>query len=197
MTTDLTPEHTARRQGDDKELHPEIQAAYRYVESVLDSADVPPNKLGGPLWFGWALREAFLAGCSHSARAALSQPEPAGPTDEEWEALKERVWNHYRTVGYQGELFIYDSDFDTALDDARREFTRYGRPAITPIPISERLPGAEDCDAEGRCWMHGKVEGDWRLISAANPGVPHLRYCFSHWLPAHALPLPGQPAPDA
>jgi hypothetical protein len=77
------------------------------------------------------------------------------------------------------------------------DIARYARPAITPIPVSERLPGAEDCDAEGRCWMHGKVEGDWRLISAANPGVPHLRYCFSHWLPFHALPLPGQPAPDA
>jgi len=75
MTTDLTPEHTARRQGDDKELHPEIQAAYRYVKSVLDSADAPSSKLGGPLWFGWALREAFLAGCSHAAAQHQSQPE--------------------------------------------------------------------------------------------------------------------------
>jgi hypothetical protein len=66
--TDLTPEHTARRQSDDKSLHPEVLAAYRYVESVLDSADIPSSKLGGPLWFGWALREAFLAGCSHAAK---------------------------------------------------------------------------------------------------------------------------------
>jgi hypothetical protein len=75
MTTDLTPEHTARRQGDNEELHPEVRAAYRYVESVLDSADIPSGKLGGPLWFGWALREAFLAGCSR-AHIALAQPEP-------------------------------------------------------------------------------------------------------------------------
>ena len=67
MTADLTPEHAARRQGDDKKLHPEVIAAYCYVERVLDSADIPSSKLGGPLWFGWALREAFLAGCSHAA----------------------------------------------------------------------------------------------------------------------------------
>jgi hypothetical protein len=80
MTTDLTPEHTARNQGDDKELHPEVLAAYRYVESVHDSADMPSNDLVGPRWFGWALREAFLAGCSHvaRARAALDEPAPEG-----------------------------------------------------------------------------------------------------------------------
>ena len=62
--------------------------------------------------------------------------------------------------------------------------------APVPVPVAERLPGPEDCDAEGRCWLHGKVEGDWRLINPAKSGVP-LRYCFSHWLPASALPLPA------
>jgi len=59
-----------------------------------------------------------------------------------------------------------------------------------PVPVSERLPGPEDCDAEGRCWMLSKCKPEWRLISAEDPGVPHLRYAFSHWLPAQALPLP-------
>ncbi len=77
-------------------------------------------------------------------RAALSQPEPQGPS----------------------------------------------RPAIEPVPVSERLPGPEDCDAERRCWMCGKGEGDWRLISTDNPGVPQLKYAFSHWLPYWALPVP-------
>jgi hypothetical protein len=65
------------------------------------------------------------------------------------------------------------------------------RPAIEPVPVSERLPGPEDCDAEGRCWMCGKVKGDWRLISTDNPGVPQLKYAFSHWLPHWALPVHG------
>ena len=67
-------------------------------------------------------------------------------------------------------------------------------PASQPVPVSERLPRPEDCDVEGRCWMLGKVERDWRLINPEKSGLPHLRYCFSHWLPFHALLLPEQEA---
>lgn len=67
MTVDLTPEHNARDQ--EEGLHPEVQAAYRYVESVICAADAKSPT--GYAWHGWALREAFLAGCSHAARAAL------------------------------------------------------------------------------------------------------------------------------
>jgi hypothetical protein len=59
------------------------------------------------------------------------------------------------------------------------------------VPMSERLPGPEDCDEQGRCWMFGNVEGDWRLISTINPGIPKLKYCFSHWLPANDIPTPS------
>lgn len=76
-----------------------------------------------------------------------------------------------------------------------------------PIPVKERLPGPEDCDEQGRCWLL-TVEDDypqWRLhsIQGAQPGgamiwVPVdsdsgvMVDCFytSHWLPAHALPVP-------
>lgn len=63
---------------------------------------------------------------------------------------------------------------------------------LAPVPVSERLPEPEDCDAEGRCWLFSKVEKEWRLIDAGNPGVPHLKYCFGYWLPANALPLPSE-----
>lgn len=79
-----------------------------------------------------------------SDRAELAKPEPARVTDEEWEALKERVWDHYKTVGYQGELFIYDCDFDTALDDVRRELARWGQPAQLE-PRGCPTPGACSC----------------------------------------------------
>ena len=80
--------------------------------------------------------------------------------------------------------------------------------ALEPVPVSERLPGPGDCDAEGRCWLL-TVEDEypqWRLhsIEGARPGgamiwVPVdsdtgiMCDCFytSHWLPAHALPLPS------
>ena len=61
--------------------------------------------------------------------------------------------------------------------------------APVPIPVSERLPGAEDCDAEGRCWLHLPDMGTeplWRLTD------PSLRSRYhSHWLPASSLPLPA------
>jgi hypothetical protein len=135
----------------------------------------------------------YCAAVLTRARAALAQPEPVAPTDEQWDALKERVWDAYQTIGYQGERFMYNSDFDTALDVVRHKLARWGTPTIQPVPVSERLPGPEDCDGDGRCWMFGYVEGDWRLISATNSGIPKLKYCFTHWLPANALPTPEAP----
>ena len=66
---DITPEHTKRGSvdhGSVGDLHPEIVAAYDYVDSVLHTADVTTPYA----WHGWALREAFLAGVSH-ARATV------------------------------------------------------------------------------------------------------------------------------
>jgi hypothetical protein len=42
-------------------------------------------------------------------------------TDEQWDAIKDRLWDKYETVGYQGERFMSNDDFDTALDVARQE----------------------------------------------------------------------------
>lgn len=60
-------------------------------------------------------------------------------------------------------------------------------PLPTPIPLSERLPTEADCDAEGRCWFTSWDKA-WMLEDrtfGCNPGR-------SHWLPAHALPLPEE-----
>jgi hypothetical protein len=67
--------------------------------------------------------------------AALAQPEPQGPTDEELD-----------------ELFIDIDQGGEALNwrpYARAVLARWGRPAIEPVLVSERLPGPEDCDANG------------------------------------------------
>jgi hypothetical protein len=72
------------------------------------------------------------------ARAALAQPEPEGVTYENWRhELNERLWDSYKTVGYQGEEFMYDSDFGIAFDaicDAVLQ--RYARPTIEPVSWS-------------------------------------------------------------
>jgi len=60
---DLTPEHTKRHP--DSDFYSEVIAAYCYVDSVVSHADAI-SPVGGHAWHGWALREAFLAGCSHA-----------------------------------------------------------------------------------------------------------------------------------
>jgi hypothetical protein len=73
------------------------------------------------------------------------------------------------------------------------------RPAIEPVPVSERLPGPEDCDAEGRCWIgtwnHIEDEDvfellfDWSFTSPRDwtwSGIAHIQYWLPHW----ALPVP-------
>jgi hypothetical protein len=121
--------------------------------------------------------------------AALAQPEPVGPTDEELTLTY--AYSVAAAVGNKRGPFKTEEAEAAQLAGLRAVLERWGRPAITPIPVNERLPGPGDCNAEGRCWLLGKTESDWRLISVSNSGVPKLSYCFSHWLPFHALPLPA------
>ncbi len=129
------------------------------------------------------------------ASSPRAQPEREGPTDEEWEDLKERLWDQYQTVGYQGERFMYDADFYTALDVARQEITRHARPTIEPVPVAERLPGPEDCDAKGRCWVgcpEFSDDGDYGPTTF-NPSWELAPFAQgdTHWRPHNALPVPG------
>lgn len=41
-------------------LTPEVQAAYAVVDAMVPAADALNG--GAPMWFGWALREAYLRG---------------------------------------------------------------------------------------------------------------------------------------
>lgn len=72
----LTPEHTLRGNDHDSDapIHQQVAAAYAYVDSVVDAADIDAG--GSPAWHGWALREAFLAGCSHAAKVPNAPLEP-------------------------------------------------------------------------------------------------------------------------
>jgi len=59
-----------------------------------------------------------------------------------------------------------------------------------PIPVTERLPGADDM-LDDECW--------WFLPANKYQGAAWILHPFDlyiptrarHWLPAHALPLPG------
>lgn len=100
-----------------------------------------------------------------AARTALTQPEPEGPTDEDLYDLAE----------------VFNGD---PLPSMRRALELWSRPAIEPVPVAERLPGPEDCDGDGRCWLTNvDVEPGW---IADNP-----EQCtnWTHWLPHHAIPF--------
>ena len=57
-----------------------------------------------------------------------------------------------------------------------------------PVAVSERLPGTEDLDSDGRCWWFHPIAEEWCFDRTIN-GVPLSGW--THWLPFHALPLPA------
>ena len=70
-----------------------------------------------------------------------------------------------------------------------------GRTAIEPVPVAERLPGADDVDENGNCWLWDS-EGyfwDWTYIRTRTRAE---MYSYTHWLPHHALPVPHQEVND-
>jgi len=124
-----------------------------------------------------------LAKLADRARATLAQS--VAPTNEELD-----------------ELFVSIDEGAAALNwrtYARAVLARWGTPAIEPVPVSERLPEPEDCDAEGGCWWwhpdHKEDDFDdgWILL---NPTWADGRrdsddsLIYTHWLPANALPTP-------
>ena len=127
------------------------------------------------------------------ARAALAQPEPVVPTDEE---LLKTYCDARRAFYFEAAEGESDQEDRKAATIAglRAILARYARPAIEPVPVSERLPGEGDCDAEGRCWLHGPHllghEATW--VYGYPAWAQRFTAVYSHWLPCHALPVPQQ-----
>jgi len=121
---------------------------------------------------------SFEAVLSTQPPVALAQPEPVVPTDLDAEF---RSWyvNRYGRPYFGGIALV------ECVEWTQFVLARWGTPAINPVPVSEPLPGAKDCDAEGRCWLtHVDVEPGWVLDS------PEQCTNWTHWLPHWALPIP-------
>ena len=132
------------------------------------------------------------------ARAALAEPvaEPPAvaerPSDEELRDLW--IWAAGQDQGpWPTQYHCF----------ARAVLARWGQPltppadrhaAPVPVPVSERLPRPEDCDAEGRCWVGhwcycaGQTVFSWELDRPSDLTWKGI-YEMAGWLPAHALPL--------
>jgi hypothetical protein len=121
------------------------------------------------------------------------QPEPVAPTLKEvsdWILLEKKKGARWATATDHHEAL------PIACAAMHHALARYGTPANQPVPVSERLPGPEDCDGEGRCW--------WFSPPACGPHT--IRPCWTfdsktlegdtHWLPHWALPVPGVEGAD-
>ena len=62
---------------------------------------------------------------------------------------------------------------------------------LAPIPVTERLPEAEDCDADGRCWLLSSRWATWDLNVPPREGGKSM---FSHWQPYWVISLPEEQA---
>jgi hypothetical protein len=70
------------------------------------------------------------------ARAALAQPEPVGPTDKE--LIEPIVW--------MIDEHVYDTDKGEIAESLRELIAHWGRPTLTPIPVSKRMPEIKDVE---------------------------------------------------
>jgi hypothetical protein len=128
-----------------------------------------------------------IAGPMVRARYELARPEPQGPTDAE---LIRAYQAAYQPAWERGEYY------GCHVDGLRAVLARWGRPAIEPVSVSERLPGPEDCDAEGQCWLWRTdgIEEFWELVIPSYNIHEYnwtSQWKYTHWLPHWALPVPG------
>lgn len=118
---------------------------------------------------------------ANRARAALAEPEPEGPTLAEIDDLcAEHSFNYEDSESLECLMLI--------ITDALARWGNHpGSPDCSPlpIPVSERLPGAEPC-----WWFtpEGDEEYGWWILE---PDGIKRHPQPTHWLPAHALPLPS------
>jgi len=93
-------------------------------------------------------------------------------------------------IRLDSEGFHYHGQFIADAGEAHRLmlgfFKQNARPTIEPVPVTEWLPGPEDCDAEGCCWFYSGRYDRWERL------LYKLRHGYTHWLPHHALPVPQQ-----
>ena len=131
------------------------------------------------------------------ACALLAQPEPEVPTDdeiEEWaDACSEAPLEEMDPEVHGWRRCFTAKEFSETIHAA---IARWGRPTPQPVAVSERLPGLEDCDEQGRCWLWerdcGYTGRKWALVDRAwslSQSDEDLSV-YTHWLPANALPTP-------
>jgi hypothetical protein len=125
--------------------------------------------------------------------AALGEPEPQGPTDEE---LLRTYGAAKRDHCYEGPMDDWPKRAERAatVHGLRAVLTRFGRPAIESVPVAERPWEREGwCDADEKCWFgappDGAADAGW-ILRKPSERLSHQTVSLPHW----ALPVPQQEA---
>lgn len=124
----------------------------------------------------------YLCNQGNTKRQSAQEPVPAPEPGEQ------HVSQSYKLPepGEVGELVARLRSL-RSLDCARAatllEQQAAPAPVVVPVPVAERLPGEGDCDPQEKVWAWNPVLDHWKL-SRINRSV------HTHWLPAHAIPLP-------
>jgi hypothetical protein len=134
------------------------------------------------------------------AEAVQPEPEGVGVTDFKEELMA--AWDKAILLPRTGRLAEYRAWLAHVL---ALVWAVGRRPTTKPVPVSERLPGREDCapwpgepDATHWAWAGKCVDGgwEWSQLSMLGLGSNTLGRIiagggWTHWLPHHALPVPG------
>jgi len=141
---------------------------------------------------GFHYRGQFIADAGEAHRLMVeflrqnTQPELQGPTEEDLcKTLHQAICDFPPTHPSACDLDAHQYEIALEIRKARAVLQRWGRPAIEPVLVAERLPGPEDCDGEGCCWVASEHRPAWHRVSR------HFN-AWHYWLPHHALPGPQQ-----
>jgi len=121
-----------------------------------------------------------------------AQPEPVGLSDEELMKLACAANLTYDSGnGCFASPYWEETDIKEEVQTfARAVLTRWGRPAIQPIPVAEHPWEREGwCDAEGKCWFgapqDGPADAGW-ILRMPSERLSHQTASLPHY----ALPIP-------
>jgi hypothetical protein len=118
------------------------------------------------------------------ARAALAQPEPEVLARVEFGDTEFNCPSDVVLSQYCDDWFFGNPRDEVDPVDLCRGAIKLFAQMPTPIPVEERQPGPEDCDAEDECyWFDPAGTGAWYLDTYQGN--------YTHWLPHHALPVPA------
>ena len=97
-----------------------------------------------------------------------------------------------------------DKDPNSIVEPYLQELLKLCSPTIKPVSVAERLPGPDDCDGKGRCWIfdpgdhvsgpvwafEGSEEFQWLKTQDEDKVQQASQRGRLTWLPHYALPLP-------